>query len=674
MENLNSVLDHYSSILDLVGKKEDYATKKKILNSKATNLRNEMQVQKNIYEESSAEAEKWAEKMANAVVGSNEYETYKKNWQAAQQAANDAQDAMLSKTEEWAETMKLVIENEFAELADIMEESITGGTSFNELLTSMERRGSLQEEYLTTTNQIYETNKMMRTAQQEIDKTSNSVAKRRLKSFIDETAQMQNQTKLSKYELDIQQAKYDLLLAEIALEEAQNSKSTVRLQRDSEGNFGYVYTADQDAVNNAEQNLADKQNALYNIGLEGANNYSQKYAETLQEAQDAITELTEMWMNGEIESEEEYQRRKAEIQEYYYEKLKQYSGLYQVALTTDSNVIKDAWSTDFNDMIYQTENWKDAVDDYFAGAAESMQEWTEVCNTALQESGLDDVNKVIGEIDDKSQKLTTTLIGEDGESGVVGAMMAEVEAAGLLSEQYISIQNEIDNVITKYEELLEELNKKYTDPNTPVVEPKLPDDPPADNPPTDDDKGKKYDKTTKRGVALAIWNGTYGWGVGKERRKKLKEKGFDPDEIQALVNNTNPSGGWETRYGITDLKKYAYSKFDTGGYTGDWNGPDGKFAMLHKKELVLNEQDTENFLAGMNILDKIVSIIDLYSVNSSLGGMLSSPSLGAVSSGSETLEQSVRIEASFPNVTERNEIEEAFTNLINKASQFANRK
>jgi hypothetical protein len=39
-----------------------------------------------------------------------------------------------------------------------------------------------------------------------------------------------------------------LLLAEIALEEAQNAKSTVRLQRDSEGNFGYVYTADSSAV------------------------------------------------------------------------------------------------------------------------------------------------------------------------------------------------------------------------------------------------------------------------------------------------------------------------------------------------------------------------------------------------------------------------------------------
>ena len=142
--------------------------------------------------------------MASAIEGSNEYETYKKNWIAAQEVANEAQDNMLSKTEEWAEAMKSIIENELAELASTMEESLTGGTSFDELLTSMERRSSLQEEYLTTTNQIYETNKLMRQAQQEIDKTTNSVAKRKLKGFIDETNQLQDQTKLSKYELEIQ--------------------------------------------------------------------------------------------------------------------------------------------------------------------------------------------------------------------------------------------------------------------------------------------------------------------------------------------------------------------------------------------------------------------------------------------------------------------------------------
>jgi hypothetical protein len=79
--------------------------------------------------------------------------------------------------------------------------------------------------------------------QKDIDKTTNSVAKRQLQQFANETKHLQNKGKLSKFELEVQQAKYDLLLAEIALEEAQQAKSTVRLTRDSEGNFGYLYTA-----------------------------------------------------------------------------------------------------------------------------------------------------------------------------------------------------------------------------------------------------------------------------------------------------------------------------------------------------------------------------------------------------------------------------------------------
>jgi len=40
----------------------------------------------------------------------------------------------------------------------------------------------------------------------------------------------------------------------------------------------------------------------------------------------------------------------------------------------------------------------------------------------------------------------------------------------------------------------------------------------------------------------------------------------------------------------------------------------------------------------------------------------------------QDLEQNVHIEASFPNVTEHNEIERAFDNLINRAAQYVNRK
>jgi hypothetical protein len=56
------------------------------------------------------------------------------------------------------------LENTLADLGNTLEDTLTGGLSFDKLATQMERAQSLQEDYLTTTNQIYETTKMMRTA------------------------------------------------------------------------------------------------------------------------------------------------------------------------------------------------------------------------------------------------------------------------------------------------------------------------------------------------------------------------------------------------------------------------------------------------------------------------------------------------------------------------------
>jgi hypothetical protein len=76
---------------------------------------------------------------------------------------------MLSDLAAWGEAEKAILENTLADLGKSLEETLTGGMTFDKLTTQMERAQSLQEEYLTTTNQIYETTKMMRTAQQAID-------------------------------------------------------------------------------------------------------------------------------------------------------------------------------------------------------------------------------------------------------------------------------------------------------------------------------------------------------------------------------------------------------------------------------------------------------------------------------------------------------------------------
>ena len=718
MEHLNSVLDHYSNILSLAGKDSDTEMKGKVLDSKANNLHNEMMTQKALYENSAAEAAKWKAKMDSAVEGSNEWETYKANWEKAQEVANEAQDAMLSKTEEWAEATKAIVENELAGLAQNLEKSLTGGTSFDEMITSMDRAQSLQEDYLTTTNQIYETNKLMRQAQQEIDKSTNSAAKKRLQSFINETEEMQNQNKLSQHELNIQQAKYDLLLAEIALEEAKDAKSTVRLQRDSEGNFGYVYTADSSAVSAAEQQLADKQNALYNLGLDGANEYNQKYAQTLQESQEAITELTAMWMNGEISSEEEFQRRRDELQRYYTQKLEGYSHQYQVSLTTDSRVIKDAWSSDFSDMMYQTEEWGNAVNSYFGDASGSLAKWTEAQATLLSETGLNNVDSAVAAINEESEKLATTLLGEDGNGGVVGAMKEEVEAVGDLSEQYVTLQNEIDKTIAKYETFLNTVNKSYTGQESVVSDPTQ--SPTTPQTSTTTTTTPQASTTTTTTTTTTTGSATQSGQTNQQQSSTIEQQ--QAKEIQQLQNELAALRA-EYDQALSDKSKpqsidnYSSDKISDNTYKDEAQLIELQYAamlqeqqeiysmMLQSKTYAINEvsggpyqkmiiqeqQALEKMYAsqmlttgkiggqgfgGVSIeadeIRNILDIIDLESQKAQLHGLLATPLMPDHSI--DKLEQEVYIEAHFPDVQDRNEIEEAFNNLINKASQYANRR
>ena len=97
-------------------------------------------------------------------------------------------------------------------------------------------------------------------------------------------------------------------------------------------------------------------------------------------------------------------------------------------------------------------------------------------------------------------------------------------------------------------------------------------------------------------------------------------------------------------------------RLDTGGYTGEWNSADGKLAMLHQKELVLNAQDTENILSAVSMMRNMLSNIG-------------SQGLGQIQSSGNALEQNVQIEASFPNVSSTYEIEAALNNLVNAATQ-----
>jgi len=96
-----------------------------------------------------------------------------------------------------------------------------------------------------------------------------------------------------------------------------------------------------------------------------------------------------------------------------------------------------------------------------------------------------------------------------------------------------------------------------------------------------------------------------------------------------------------TNKSFSDKVGAVKGSFDTGGYTGSW-GSDGKLAMLHEKELVLNKEDTRNILSAVDIVRTLDSLSKNIQDNTQAANYVRA--LGSFdNSGSGILDQNVKI-------------------------------
>lgn len=679
MEHLTNVLDHYRNIVKLVNGEYDYKSINTILTARTETIKNELDVATANYQMLLTEKAAIEASLAGAADDAAR-EVFENELKAITTAVNEAQEEMLSKTEQWTEEMKALMENTLAEAAHQMEMSFTNGIGFDRLNDSLDRLSAYSEIYLTKTNQIYETQKLMNTAQMAIDKTTNEAARVRLDNYIKEIEVLQDKNKLTKIELDLAQARYDVLLAEIALEEAQNAKSTVRLQRDNEGNFGYVYTADQEAVSQAEQDLLDAQNALYNIGLEGTNEYGQKLLELQQQLSDQLIALEEARVEGQFATDAEYYAARDKLIKEYDDLFAGYSEAYTVALGEDLVIQEEAWIQAYSNMIDQSLDWKDKTTQYTEECENAYESWRETVQTesAIVDSVLNDLESEVKDVTSASTLLRNEVVGN-----VIPAINNELVAVRNVTSAYAAQRAQIQELIAYYEQLAQAIlnairAQASASQNTAQQQQQ------QNYAPVDDYSREMAEHLAGGGSTTDEY---YQWLLA-ERNKKLQQ-----EEYAKYQSTANQLYDTLEQYGkdqavtdyvdmlVKDNKKYFYdangniiaiTSMASGGYTGAW-GPEGRLAVLHEKELVLNAQDTENILTAANVIRQLADIIDLEALHSSQGfGM--SFSQASLSSSAGQLEQMVTIEAHFPAVQDRNEIEEAFNNLINTASQYANRK
>ncbi len=660
------------------------------------------------------------------------YDAYKKARDAYLEEFNEVQEAYLSSAKEAMETAQDMYLQQIEKAVYEFGQAVSNGVGLDLLQDKYDHYIEQNERYFDKVNEAYQVSAWYNKLQQDIDNTTNSAHKERLKALQEEINQRREGNKLSQYDLDILNAKYQVLQAQMALEDAQNAKNQIQLVRDSQGNWNYQYTANQDDIANAQQNLLDAENDWYNIAKQQVTDVTGEIVSTWKECQDKIKDIySDMTL-----TDEERSAQAQEIYKYYTEKIKYLEEEKQNAIADmteagnknliDNAIITGDTITDLTGIT--TEELKQLVADSGESIADILMKNSEQLkeiagnNTDLIDKfnntyakDLDDMTQNTTNFEDELRKLLdqaqrdfdnykdkvqnvasetgTTLDNLAQETDKVSEATDQLrergdEAKDTLWNMIDTAQNASDGYLTLAQSIWDTVEALRALASQQAQF--------AASSSSKGNSSKGYDPNTDySGVIMdGIANGWLEYGskeykeLTSQRENKIDDMGLTKeyfgtrgDAADNRYKDSTSVGQYESEEEWKKkMQALGVPGFATGGYTGIFD--DAKLAFLHQKELVLNQSDTENILAAVQAVRTIGT--DLFkSIEKSLDGnaiaamALMGQKLNPIATTpiQDSIEQTVHIDkVEFPNVTSRTEIEEAFISLTNDAAQWARRK
>lgn len=662
-----------------------------------------------------------------------------------------ATDDFNSKWQEELTKAREAFENTVERIKQSMLDAFAGSIgSWSGLKDSLEYAKTAADRFVPQYKEIYELSKLNRDIMKSIDNTSNIKNKQALRDLQKEINELeQHSGEISQYDLDNARRRYELELARLALEEARDAKSTVRLSKDAEGNWSYVYTANQDDVEKAEQNYEDKLYAMQQANNEYINSLSDQILELEEQYAEKLAEIR---LDNTM-SEEERNAAIERLNAYFAEQMEYLTNEGQKAVDNNARLFEEEWTiyhnwtdafgndvqaridnqhdfmTQFGDTILGTYTGYGNFDELNAAmvqiAEEASMKMEEAYSalqaqvaTAMEAAGIDVAH--FGEVVHDTVNDQIVPSAQAAEDAVVEMGKAAVDEFKELTDGVSTWQTkyatEMQKIINKNEQLATSVNNLATAYANLVAQMYAAADAPAPKVPKfghgvtdgyindDSDSSESGDFDDEGGGGATTPN----WVRRQSRQKPPKDAAYksyhetlwhDINGVKAdewrderhLWTGSPGIGGYSSAtcdycgmqvdldpkkpYAIDDKGHILIPGYDTGGYTGNWNSSQGKLAVLHEKELVLNKDDTKNILGTVEMVRKLSQKIDL-NAQTARYAFNYHPIINDPKPIDRELQvdQTVSITAEFPNVQNRTEIEEAFTTLINQASQFANRK
>lgn len=660
------------------------------------------------------------------------YDAYKKARDAYLEEFNEAQKAYLSSAQEAMETAQDMYLQQIEKAVYEFGQAVSNGMGLDLLQDKYDHYIEQNERYFDKVNEAYQVSAWYNKLQQDIDDTTNSAHKERLKALQEEINQRREGNKLSQYDLDILNAKYQVLQAQMALEDAQNARDQIELVRDSQGNWNYQFTANQDDIANAQQNLLDAENDWYNIAKQQVTDVTGEIVSTWQECQDKIKDIySDMTL-----TDEERSAQAQEIYKYYSEKIKYLEEEKQNAIADmteagNKNLIDNAiitgdtitdltgitteelkqlvadsgesiadilmknseqlkeiagnntdlidkfnntYAKDLDDMTQNTTNFEDELRKLLDQAQQDFDNYKDKVQNVASETGttLDNLAQETDKVSEATDQLRER--GDEAKD----TLWNMIDAAQNASDGYLELAQSIWDTVEALRALASQQAQFAASSSS------------------KGNSSKGYDPNTDySGVIMdGIANGWLEYGskeykeLTSQRENKIDDMGLTKeyfgtrgDAADNRYKDSTSVGQYESEEEWKKkMQALGVPGFATGGYTGIFD--DAKLAFLHQKELVLNQSDTENILAAVQAVRTIGP--DLFkSIEKSLDGnaiaamALMGQKLNPVATTpiQDSIEQTVHIDkVEFPNVTSRTEIEEAFISLTNDAAQWARRK
>lgn len=732
LENNMGVLDAMNDLIDLQtinnSLADKYAMLSKTYNATLENSLTQAKLQKQYMERAETQLREAEIALANATQGTAEYDILKANRDALLEDYQKAQDAMLEATAQAMEAAKNIYSNALDDIFYEFENKMTRGLGFDQLQAKYNRTKDEDNRFLDGVNRFVETQDLNNKVQESIAKASTDYAKSTLKALQDEFAERQANADLSEYDLKIMEAKYNMTLKQIALEEAQNAKSKVRLVRGANGNYNYLFTADEADINNKQQEYLKAIQDYYNTAKDQTENITGEIVSLWQEMSNEIRKIYE----DDTLNAEQRQNAINEIQAYYQKK---YADLAKMQ-TDAAKDMKDAGNTALGEQ-------QKAADQFGNDTSETAQNFQKNFQRILEEMGgnANDFNSAYSDqlinlvaIEGSFTETTAEMFAKLNEAltkykGNIGNISSEIgisydqlsDKVDRLTQANEELQNKatsaIDEIWNKISELQDvtEAQAAWTKEvyNTIAAIQKL-----ASETATAVQKYNEAVSSINKLGATGSWSGSSGSGgsgtsAGNSGNQNNSNYNSSPKAypsnltvswnngmsivdtvtIDGITYGKVKLGGGGTNDGmwIRNPDKYKtfrtgkamgwyVEKFATGGYTGDW-GSDGRLAVLHQKELVLNQEDTKNMLAAVQSIRELAPsmiaemrarISGTAAASQSLFGSRYPGMRSAFDRKATELVQSVQINADFPGVRDAIEIKEALESLVQTSAQRIN--